>query len=101
MRFPDTPTFQGINAPSRIEVDLNDVEVEGEIPADLNGAFYRIAPDHQFPPRFADDDFTATLRALSAQSDTNRWFNCSREKLTGKSPSTLSSRSIAITPSGR
>jgi carotenoid cleavage dioxygenase-like enzyme len=54
-RFPDTPTFQGVNAPSRIEVDLNDLEVDGEIPGGLNGAFYRIAPDHQFPPRFADD----------------------------------------------
>lgn len=55
MRFPDTPTFQGINAPSRIEVDLHDLEVEGEIPVELNGAFYRIAPDHQFPPRFPDE----------------------------------------------
>lgn len=54
-KFPDIPMFQGINAPSRIEVDLNDLETEGDIPTDLNGAFYRIAPDHQFPPRFLDD----------------------------------------------
>jgi carotenoid cleavage dioxygenase len=54
-RFPDIPMFQGINAPSRIEVDLRDLEVEGELPADLDGAFYRIAPDRQFPPRFLDD----------------------------------------------
>jgi carotenoid cleavage dioxygenase len=47
--------FQGINAPSRIEVDLHDLEVEGELPADLDGGFYRIAPDRQFPPRFLDD----------------------------------------------
>jgi carotenoid cleavage dioxygenase-like enzyme len=55
VRFPDVPMFQGINAPSRIEVDLNDLEVDGEIPSDLNGAFYRVAPDFQFPPRFSDD----------------------------------------------
>ena len=53
--FPDIPMFQGINAPSRIELDLEDLEVEGEIPRELDGAFYRIAPDHQYPPRFADD----------------------------------------------
>lgn len=53
--FPDIPMFQGINAPSRIEVDLRDLETEGAFPADLDGAFYRIAPDHQFPPRFLDD----------------------------------------------
>lgn len=54
-RFPDIPMFQGINAPSRIEVDLSDLEVLGEIPAALHGAFYRVAPDHQYPPRFLDD----------------------------------------------
>jgi len=47
--------FQGINAPSRIEVDLHDLEVDGELPRHLDGAFYRVAPDHQFPPRFLDD----------------------------------------------
>ena len=55
MRFPDIPMFQGINAPSRVELDLHDLEVDGEIPRDLNGAFYRMAPDHQYPPRFLDD----------------------------------------------
>lgn len=53
--FPDIPMFQGINAPSRIEVDLHDLETEGEVPRHLNGVFYRIAPDHQYPPRFVDD----------------------------------------------
>jgi carotenoid cleavage dioxygenase len=54
-RFPDIPMFQGINAPSRIEVDISDLEVDGELPADLRGAFYRVAPDHRYPPRFLDD----------------------------------------------
>jgi carotenoid cleavage dioxygenase len=54
-KFPDIPMFQGINAPSRIEIDLRDLEVEGDIPRSLSGAFYRIAPDHQYPPRFLDD----------------------------------------------
>ena len=54
-RFPDLMMFQGINAPSRIEVDLHDLEVEGALPRDIRGAFYRVAPDHQFPRRFAND----------------------------------------------
>jgi len=55
IRFPDTPTFAGVNAPSRIEVDVDDLEVEGGIPPEIEGTFYRVAADHQFPPRFAND----------------------------------------------
>jgi carotenoid cleavage dioxygenase-like enzyme len=33
----------------RVEADVHDVEVEGKIPADLNGAFYRVGPDAQYP----------------------------------------------------
>ena len=47
MRFPDTPTFQGINAPSRIEVDLHDLEVEGEMRAD--GAVDGTVRERLFP----------------------------------------------------
>ncbi len=54
-KFPAIPMFQGIHAPSRIEVDLHDLEVDGQIPRDLDGAFFRVAPDHQYPPRFLDD----------------------------------------------
>lgn len=53
--FPDLPMFQGINAPSRVEADLKGLEVVGEIPPEIDGAYYRVAPDHQFPPRFEND----------------------------------------------
>ena len=53
--FPELPMFAGVNAPSRIEADINDLEVTGEIPPDINGTFYRVAADHQFPPRFEND----------------------------------------------
>jgi carotenoid cleavage dioxygenase-like enzyme len=33
----------------RVEADINDVEIEGKIPSDLNGAFYRTGPDPQYP----------------------------------------------------
>jgi carotenoid cleavage dioxygenase len=53
--FPDTPNFTGFNTPSRIEADIADLVHTGEIPAQMNGAFYRVQPDPQFPPRLADD----------------------------------------------
>lgn len=33
----------------RSEIDLYDCEVEGEIPKDLDGVFYRVGPDPQYP----------------------------------------------------
>ncbi len=54
-QFPNTPSFTGFNTPSRIEADIADLAHEGTIPAGLNGAFYRVQPDPQFPPRLADD----------------------------------------------
>jgi hypothetical protein len=33
----------------RSENDLYDCEVEGKIPADLDGVFYRVGPDPQYP----------------------------------------------------
>ena len=54
-RFPQTPTFTGFNEPRRIEGEVFDLEVEGELPATLNGTFYRCGPDARFPPRLGDD----------------------------------------------
>lgn len=53
--FPRTASFTGFNTPSRIEADIADLAHEGTIPPELNGAFYRVQPDPQFPPRLGDD----------------------------------------------
>lgn len=53
--FPQTINFTGFNTPSRIEGDITDLVHEGTIPPELNGAFFRVQPDPQFPPRLADD----------------------------------------------
>ena len=53
--WPDTPAFRGFFAPSRIEADVFELEVEGTLPPELDGAFYRAAADTQFSPRRADD----------------------------------------------
>ncbi|MFC7048760.1 carotenoid oxygenase family protein [Emcibacter nanhaiensis] len=54
-QYPDTPDFTGINAPIGEEYSLKNLEVEGEIPAEVRGAFYRAVPDPAFPPMFEDD----------------------------------------------
>lgn len=54
-RFPQKPAFTGFNTPLRAEIDIVDVEAEGEIPSALYGAYYRAQPDPQFPPRLGDD----------------------------------------------
>jgi len=54
-RFPQTRNFTGLNKVSRIECDVYDLEIDGDMPVDLNGAFYRCGPDPQFPPRAGDD----------------------------------------------
>ncbi len=53
--FPTSPSFSGYNAPSRIECDIYDLEVEGVIPPELNGSWYRCGPDPQYPPHLGDD----------------------------------------------
>ncbi|GME44301.1 putative carotenoid oxygenase protein [Neofusicoccum parvum] len=54
-KFPDTDVFRGFNKPSRIEGDIYELEVDGAIPAAINGTFYRIQGDHRFPPMYEND----------------------------------------------
>ena len=56
LQFPDSRVFRGFNAPVRIEADVYDLEVEGEIPASLDGTFFRLAADSQYPPLAGDQD---------------------------------------------
>lgn len=53
--FPQTPYFIGLNEPVGREVAFTGLEVEGTIPAEVRGSFYRAVPDPAFPPKFADD----------------------------------------------
>ncbi|KAL2861190.1 carotenoid oxygenase family protein [Aspergillus lucknowensis] len=55
LRFPSTETFTGFNSPSRIEADVENLQVTGQIPADIDGTFFRIQPDHRFPPLYESD----------------------------------------------
>ena len=54
--FPkDSITFSGVLRPSRIESEIAALEVEGTLPPELDGAFYRVGPDNRFPPMLGDD----------------------------------------------
>lgn len=56
LRFPNRPQFSGFMKPCRIEGEVQNLEVvQGEIPPDIDGTFYRVMPDPQFPP-FVEDD---------------------------------------------
>jgi carotenoid cleavage dioxygenase len=47
--FPEDPRLFGGAGTNRTEMDLRDCEVEGDWPRDLDGAFYRVGPDPQYP----------------------------------------------------
>jgi carotenoid cleavage dioxygenase-like enzyme len=56
--FPHTPDFTGpLYTPSRFEGEVFDLEVVGQIPTELNGVFYQVAPDPAYPPMLGDDIF--------------------------------------------
>ncbi len=55
VNFCNDPTKQGFFAPLRFEATIRDCEVEGEIPSEINGTFYRCGIDRQYPARFQGD----------------------------------------------
>jgi carotenoid cleavage dioxygenase-like enzyme len=56
-RFPDTMDFRGHNLPMRVECDIYDLVVEGKVPEEINGSWYRSVPDPQYPPMLGHDTF--------------------------------------------
>ena len=53
--FSKHTSLRGLLAPARFEADVYDCEVSGAIPADLDGAFYRMHGDWLYPPKYLDD----------------------------------------------
>jgi len=52
--FPKTPEFTGLNTPIGEEYELAALPVEGRIPAEVAGTFFRAVPDPAFPPYLED-----------------------------------------------
>ena len=57
LAFPDLLVYRGYSAPVRIECDVHDLEVQGTIPPELNGAYYRNSADPSYPPLHGTDIF--------------------------------------------
>ncbi|HVO47580.1 MAG TPA: carotenoid oxygenase family protein, partial [Steroidobacteraceae bacterium] len=55
--FPDSMDFSGYNAPSRVECDVYDLVVEGNLPAEINGSWFQTVPDPQYPPMLGHDTY--------------------------------------------
>jgi carotenoid cleavage dioxygenase len=53
--FPQTPYFLGLNEPVGREVSLTGLMVEGTLPPEVRGSFYRAVPDPAYPPKFEND----------------------------------------------
>jgi hypothetical protein len=53
--FPTLPQFSGFMKPCRFEGEVQNLEVIGSIPLELDGTFYRVMPDPQLPPLIEDD----------------------------------------------
>ena len=53
--FALVQTKGGFSAPERFEAEVADCEVQGSIPKDLDGSFFRVGGDWLYPPKFADD----------------------------------------------
>ena len=53
-QFPQAPEYIGLNAPIGAEYDLTDLKIEGVIPPEVEGSFFRAVPDPAFPPFMED-----------------------------------------------
>ncbi len=54
-KYPETPNYTGLNTPSGVEWRQFDLDVEGDIPVEIEGSFFRAVPDPQYPPFDADE----------------------------------------------
>jgi carotenoid cleavage dioxygenase-like enzyme len=86
-QFPSDPFLSNGFEPIRMECDYADLLVEGEVPAALDGTFYRIGPNPQFAPRVAYSPFAGDgmVHAFSIHDGRvayrNRWVRTSQWRL--------------------
>ncbi len=56
--FPDIAAYRGWGRPMRVESTLDYLElIEGRVPSDIDGTWYRAGPDRQYPPMLGEDVF--------------------------------------------
>jgi len=85
--YPNHPNLTGGFAPLRMECDAPDLVIQGEVPKDLNGTFYRNGANPQFAPRggyhwFAGDGMVHAFGIEDGRvSYRNRWVRTVKWKL--------------------
>lgn len=55
LTYQNHPALRGAMEPARFASEVYDCEVEGTIPAGLNGSFFRVGAEWFYPPKFPDD----------------------------------------------
>jgi carotenoid cleavage dioxygenase-like enzyme len=85
--YSNEASRRGFGAPLRFEGSIDDCEVVGRIPTDLNGAFYRVGAEWYYPPKFADDailnadGYVSMFRIRNGKVDfKGRWVQTHRFK---------------------
>jgi carotenoid cleavage dioxygenase len=77
--FPQHPNLIGGFAPIQMECDAPNLVIDGDVPRDLNGTFFRNGPNPQFAPRgqhhwFAGDGMVHAFTVSDGRvSYRNRW----------------------------
>jgi carotenoid cleavage dioxygenase len=85
--YPNHPQLRGNFAPLRMECDLPDAIVRGDLPSDLDVTYYRNGPDPQYAPRgghhwFAGDGMLHMFHVSGGKvSYRNRWMRTVKWKL--------------------
>ncbi len=64
--FPQTADFLNMNLPVGEEYSLTDLAVEGIVPTEVEGVFFRATPDPAYPPMFDDDSLLSGDGMVSA-----------------------------------
>jgi carotenoid cleavage dioxygenase len=89
VKFPEVELYEGWGEPMRTECTIRGLElIEGEIPADLEGALYKVGADRQYPSGRTDDIFIDgegmmhMFRFKDQQVDyVNRWVKTTRYEM--------------------
>ncbi|EEY23735.1 lignostilbene-alpha,beta-dioxygenase isozyme III [Verticillium alfalfae VaMs.102] len=90
--------FAGASRPFRAEAELDDLEVKGNIPLELNGTFYRVAHD----PYYERDFFMNGAKTTSFDADGSiSAFRVHNGKVSFKQRYVLTERFIAERKAGK
>jgi carotenoid cleavage dioxygenase-like enzyme len=86
--FPQHPNYIGLNAPLGDEYDIAGLEVDGKIPPEVEGSFFRAVPNPAYPPFLEDsaaflsgDGMISAIRfAGGSASIHHRWVQTARHQ---------------------